>query len=188
MEIEVISEDGYGQDSYSKLFEEIMTDIGKASLMGKVRLILRPEIPLFIFSIRLRSEPSGRTIADVANIRGEDGNIHLTVTDERYAPELLSILWQRYGRDGVNQQTRFDMEVVNAVEKEISCMVVASGEKDMKEIIGALWRSMPEGIKNRHTYADGPVITVVATEEIFQPFMLEEGRKEHERMMGEHDV
>ena len=188
MDIEVISEDRQGQDSYSGLFEEIMTDIGKASLVVKARLTLKPEIPLFIFSIRLKAEPSEKTISDVANIRAENGNIYMTVTDERYAPELLSLLWKRYGRDGVNQQTRFDIEVIGTNEKDISDMVIASGEKDMKEIIGALWRTMPEGIKNRHTYTDGPVITVVATEERFQPQMLDEGLSEHNRMMGENDV
>lgn len=47
---------------------------------------------------------------------------------------------------------------------------------------------MPEGIKNRKTLMSGNVITVVATEEILLPEMVEEGRKEHIAMGGSADV
>jgi putative methanogenesis marker protein 17 len=152
--------------------------------MEKALLILKPEVPLFIISIRLRAEPTNRTVADVSNIRTEGNMIHLTVTDERYAPNILKELWKKYGKDGVDQQTRFDMEIKNASEKDVSSIVVASEEEYLKEIIGAIWISMPEGIKNRHAYIDGPVITVVATEEIFQPDMLKEGLAHHKKMTG----
>ena len=50
--------------------------------------------------------------------------------------------------------------------------------------MGAIWRTMPEGIKNRKTLIDGNVITVVATEEILLPEMIAEGRAVHESMGG----
>ena len=63
-------------------------------------------------------------------------------------------------------------------------MVVSSGEEDKREILGAIWRTMPEGIKNRKVLMDGNVITVVATEEIMRPEMLKEGLAVHESMGG----
>jgi putative methanogenesis marker protein 17 len=188
MEIEVISEDKEGKESYEKLFGEIMADIGKAFQIEKATLVLKPSVPLFIFSIKLRAEPSSKKVSDVANVRSENNDIYMTITDERFAPEILSQLWKKYGRDDVAQQTRFDIEVKNANEKDIVDIPVASGEEAMKEIIGAVWRSMPEGIKNRHTYVGGTVITVVATEETFEPFMLEEGLSCHNKMRGSKDV
>ncbi|MCL2032080.1 MAG: methanogenesis marker 17 protein [Methanomassiliicoccaceae archaeon] len=189
MDIETVAEDKFGAASYENLFREIMSDIGKAFQMEKALLVLRPEIPLFIFSIRLRTEPASRTVADVSNIRTEGGTIHITITDERYAPDILRELWARFGRDSVRQQTRFDMEVDGAPENEVGSIVVASGEEYMKEIVGSIWRSMPEGIRNRQTYIDGPVITVVATEEVFEPHMLEEGMGFHRKMTeGGKDV
>lgn len=188
MEIEIVSEDKYGGDSYQSLFGEIMSDIGKAFHMDKALLVLKPDIPLFVFSVRLRSEPTSRTIADIANIRTEGDLVHITITDEIYAPDILKELWSRYGRDSVEQQTRFDMEIKGVPEKEISDIEVTSGEEYLKEMVGAIWRSMPEGIKNRHTYITGSVITVVATEEILEPYMLEEGLKYHLQMGGKKDV
>jgi putative methanogenesis marker protein 17 len=189
MEIEVLAEDKFGGESYRVLFEEIMSDIGKAVMIERSLLVLKPEIPLFVFSVRLRAEPSNKTIADAANIRTEGGMLHLSISDERYAPDILRELWTRYGKESVNQQTRLDIEVSGAPEEDVKSIVIASEEEHLKEIVGSIWRSLPEGIKNRHTFIDGQVITVAATEEIFQPHMLKEGEEHHKRMMeGAKDV
>jgi putative methanogenesis marker protein 17 len=185
MEVEVISSDAYGDESYRNLFTEIMSDVGKVFQMEKAMLVLKPEIPLFVFSVMLRTEPASMTVADVADIRSEGDTVHLTVTDERYASEILKEMWSRYGKDAVEQQTRFDMEVRDIPEKEVGSIVVSSGEDYIREIVGAVWRSMPEGIKNRRTFIDGQVVTVVATEERFEPQMLEEGMSYHRKMIAE---
>ncbi|MBP5203195.1 MAG: methanogenesis marker 17 protein [Candidatus Methanomethylophilaceae archaeon] len=184
METVVSGDDAFGREAYAALFEEIMSDLNKAVLIDKADITLRPDVPLFIFSIALKAEPSVKTVADAANVREESGSVHLTISQERYAPAILSALWGRYGRRAVAQQTRFDLDVSGADAAEVGSMVVSSGEEDKREILGALWRSMPEGIKNRRVLMDGNVITVVATEEIMLPGMIEEGEAVHKRMGG----
>lgn len=110
--------------------------------------------------------------------------VYVTITQERYAPDVLRALWTKYGRNKVVQQTRFDIEITGAKMAELQEMVIASGEDDLREIMGAIWRSMPEGIKNRRTLIDGGVITVIATEELMQPEMMDEGRAIHVEMGG----
>lgn len=188
MEIEVIGVDAYGTEAYSKLFDEIMSDLNKAVLIDRARLTLRPESPLFIFSIALKAAPGPKTVGDVSTVRTDVGGVHVTITEERYAPDILSALFARFGRSSVEQQTRFDLIVSNADESEVSSITVSSGEEDRREIVGALWRTMPEGIKNRKTLISGNVITVVATEEVLLPEMVEEGRNEHIAMGGSADV
>ena len=184
MDIEVVAEDPYGGEAYSKLFDEIMNDLDKAVLIDRVKLLLKPEVPLFVFSVVLRAAPGSKTIVDVSTVRAEPEGIHLTITQERYAPDILAALWAKYGRNSVYQQTRFDLDVKGATEDELKQMVVSSGEEDRREIMAAIWRTMPEGIKNRRTLIDGNVITVIATEELLLPEMLEEGQKMHESMGG----
>lgn len=188
MDIEIIGGDPYGNDAYAKLFDDIMSDLNKAVLIDKVQLTLEPATPLFIFSIVLRAAPSAKTIGDVATVRTDVGGVHITITQERYAPDILRELWARYGRKAVYQQTRFDMDVQGAKEEDVSAIVVASGEDDRCEIMGAIWRTMPEGIKNRKTLISGNVITVVATEEILLPEMIEKGMQVHKAMGGSDDV
>lgn len=188
METEVIGDDRFGDEAYQRLFDEIMSDLNKAVLIDRAKLVLRPDVPLFIFSIVLKSEPSLKTIPDVCNVRAEGGNIHLTISQERYAPAVLSALWGKYGRRAVFQQTRFDLDVEGAREEDVAAMVVSSGEEAKREILGALWRAMPEGIKNRRVIMEGNVMTVVATEEIMLDDMMNEGRKIHAGMGGAADV
>lgn len=188
LDIEIVGDDPYGRDAYAKLFDEIMSDLNKAVLIDRVRLTLRPDVPLFLFTIVLKAAPGPKTVGDVSTVRTDVGGIHVTITEERYAPDILEVLFAKYGRSNVVQQTRFDLDVRNATEAEVSTLVVSSGEEDRREIMGALWRTMPEGIKNRKTMISGNVITVVATEELLAPEMIEEGRKEHVAMGGSADV
>ena len=74
--------------------------------------------------------------------------------------------------------------VTGGDEEKIKDFLVSSGEETKKEIVGALWRAMPEGIKARHNISDGNVITIVATEEIVLPEMVEEGIAIHKSLGG----
>jgi len=184
MDVQAIGDDPFGDEAYKKLFEDTMSDLNKAVLIDRAKLVLKPKVPLFIFSIVLKADPGNKTVVDVANVREEANMTYITITQERYAPDILKALWTRYGRNKVVQQTRFDIEVSSAKMSELQEMVVASGEQDLREIMGAIWRSMPEGIKNRRTLIDGSVITVVATEELMQPEMMDEGKAIHKEMGG----
>lgn len=188
MEITVQGTDPFGNEEYETLFRNIMNDMGDAMAIEKAHLVLKAEIPLFVFSVRLRSEPENRTISDVASIRAEGNGIHITITDERYAPEILDKMWMMYGRNSVDQQTRFDMSVSGAKIDEVSDVVVASGEEALREVIGSVWRSMPEGIRVRESFITGTVLTVVATEEIMLPEYRKEGVDVHVMMGGSPDV
>lgn len=186
METEIAGTETFGNDAYKTLFEAIMSDIGKAVHIEKAKLVLKPEIPFFVFSLLLKSKPESKTVSDAASIRSEAGDTYLTISDERYAPEILAQLWKVYTRERVEQQTRFDIVVQGADSDEIGNLEISSGEEAVREIIGALWRAMPEGIKARHNLSSGRVVTILATEEIIQPWMKEEAKKIHNSMEGRH--
>lgn len=188
MEIEVVGGDGFGDQAYSKLFEDIMGDLDKTTLIDRVRLVLEPATPLFVFSVVLRAEPAPKSIADTSTVREDPSGAHITITQERYAPEILKVLWAKYGRSSVIQQTRFDLDVIGAKPSDLAELIVSNGEDDRREIMAAIWRTMPEGIKNRKTLVSGGVITVIATEELLLPEMIEAGTKVHEEMGGSRDV
>ncbi len=188
MEVEVVGTDPFGDQAYVQLFSDIMNDLDKAVMIDRAKLVLDPATPLFVFSLVLKAEPAPKSIADVATVREENGNVHLTITQERYAPEILRALWARYGRKDVVQQTRFDLDVNGASESDMAGLLVSNGEDDRREIMAAIWRTMPEGIKNRKSLVSGSVITVVATEEVLLPEMISKGEEVHRSMGGAIDV
>lgn len=183
MEVEVVGTDPYGDAAYKALFEGIIGDIGKTFMIEGAKLVLKPEVPLFIFSVVLRNVPGGKTISNVASLRQEREDLHMSISEERYAPDVLAQLWKRYGRSMVEQQTRFDLIVHGGKAEEIESIPISSGEAAIKEILGAVWRALPEGIRNRETLIDDRVVTVVATEETMKPEFLEEARAMHGQMV-----
>ena len=73
---------------------------------------------------------------------------------------------------------------------EVDDIPVESSEQPIREVLGALWRVLPEGIRVRRTLEGDGVISVVATEEIMLPEYMEELRTVHETMVegGEYRV
>ena len=183
MEIEVVCDDEYGGEAYRKLFNDIIGDIGKSSMFVQAKLVLKPDVPLFIFSVILKNKPGVKIMADAATFREEGDDLHLSIFNEKYAPEILSILWKKYGRQNIEQQTRFDLVAHGCKEADIRDLVISTGEESIKEVMGAFWRSLPEGIRVRKSLVDGKVISIVATEEIMKPELLNEGIKIHSEMV-----
>ena len=179
MDVEVVGTDPYGDAAYKALFEGIIGDIGKTFMIEGAKLILKPEVPLFIFSVMLRNVPGGKTISNVASFRQEREDLHMSISEERYAPDVLAQLWRIYGRSMVEQQTRFDLIVHGGKEAEVEKIPISSGEAVIKEILGAIWRALPEGIRVRETLIDDRVVTIIATEEIMRPEFIEEGTALH---------
>ena len=188
MDITVTGTDEYGNEAYKKLFGEVMSELGKAVTLEKARIVLEPSTPLFVFSVVLRSRPESKKVADATSIRTEGKEVHITITDENYAPEILSALWKQYGRTRVEQQTRFDIKIDDGDDDLIREMVIASGEDAKQEIVGALWRTLPEGIKARHNISEGRIITIAATEEIVTDEIKERAMLIHNEVKGDLDV
>ena len=179
----VVGTDEFGNEQYRALYEEIMGDVGKLAAVEKSYLVLKPTVPLFIISLKMKARPAARTIGTVASTRTEQDTVYVSITDELYAPGILTALWNRYGRDNVQQLDRLDISVIGAESSfEVDEIVVESDEQPVQEILGALFRALPEGIRVRRTFFDGDVVTIVATEERMMPEYLEEGMKIHEEM------
>lgn len=180
--------DPSGCERYGPLYEEIMSDVGKMASVESSYLMLKPEVPLFIMSVRLRGAPTPKTIGLVASTRAEKGRVYVSINDEVYAPGILNALNNAYGRDNVTQTDRFDITVVGPeTSAEVDDLNVESQEQPVQEVVGALWRVMPEGIRNRRVIYDNDVLTVVATEEIKQTEYFVEAEAIHESMVrGEY--
>lgn len=183
---EVVGTDEFGNEQYRALYEEIMGDVGKLAAVDRSYLVLKPTVPLFIISLKMKARPAAKTLGTVASTRSEKDTVYVSITDELYAPGILTALWNRYGRDNVQQSDRLDISVVGAESSfEVDDIVVESDEQPIQEILGALFRVLPEGIRVRRTFFDGDVVTIVATEERMMPEYLEEGMKVHEDMQKE---
>ncbi|MGI6008631.1 MAG: methanogenesis marker 17 protein [Methanomethylophilus sp.] len=177
--------DEYGNSRYKSLYEEIMYDVGKLTAIDSSYLLLRPEEPLFIVSVKLRAKPSAKKIGDVAATRAERGNVYISIRDEMYAPGMLRKLWEVYGRDHVQQTDRLDITVEGPdTSDEVDAIPVESTEQPIQDILGSLARVLPEGIRNRRVLTGSNTVTIMATEEIVKPEQIQLAEKIHQAVMA----
>jgi len=54
----VTGTDEYGNERYKALYEELMYDVGKLAAVEKSYLVLKPKVPLFIISVKMKALPS----------------------------------------------------------------------------------------------------------------------------------
>lgn len=188
MNIIVEGTDPYGNEAYHELFRRILIDLGKNRVVEEVRIVQRPADPVFVYSLRLRTRPERRVLSDVATLRDEPEGARLTISDEVFAPAILSILWERYRRDRVDQLSRYEISVQGVSVEEIEDIEVSSGDKVKNEIIDAMWRTLPEGMKARYNLTEGNVLTILATEDKMTEELKEEARAMHRAMGGEVNV
>ncbi|MDI3541844.1 MAG: hypothetical protein PWQ62_758 [Candidatus Methanomethylophilaceae archaeon] len=188
MKLEVEGTEEWGTKAYEELLRRILADMGESRAVEKARIVLRPEEPLFIISIKMRTRPERVNMADIAELRQEGDRVFMRIEDERYAPSILSYLWSHYGRENVDQRTRFELTVRGATTEDLSNIEVVSGEKVRSEMIDAVWRTMPEGMRARYHISGPRTMTILATEEMLLPEMKEEAQRLHAEMEEDSDV
>lgn len=164
MIIKVEGSEKFGTDSYVELFNNILLDIGITRHVEAVTFIIRPSDPLFLVSVKTRKAAGRIRITEIAEISPGKEGTRISITDENYAPSLISLLWQIYGRERIEQLSRLEILCKGIDEKEILDIAIDRGEELRKKVLDALWRLLPEGFKIRYDLSSENVITIAATE------------------------
>jgi len=147
-----------GAKAYKEIASDILLDLNLVRTIGRLHIYIDPEFPFFLAVGRLRSLPGLVRVRDFANVLGEKGKITLDISTETYLAQLLSILWDSFGRDRVEQPDRFTIEIREDVDtKEIEDLVVYDPSEGIhKDLIYALQWIAPEGFKvRRQSMKDG---------------------------------
>ncbi|HOE53328.1 MAG TPA: methanogenesis marker 17 protein [Methanomassiliicoccales archaeon] len=173
----------YALESYQWLLERILIDMGITTMVERVRLIIRPDQTLFIISMRIKQAGSKRPVSDIADMEAQEGGTFITIKDESYAPRLLASLWRMYGRERVQQLTRLEIFVDGVPVEELSDLKLDPEEEVRSQLLDAMWRLLPEGLKVRNEYYNDNVMTIVATEHGMTVDFLAEAQKVHSSMV-----
>lgn len=185
VEFELEGTEQYALESYQWMLERILMDMGISTMVEKAKFVIRPDQTLFIISMRIKQASGKRPVHDIADMEAQEGGTFITIKDESYAPRLLSTLWKLYGRERVQQLTRLEIFVEGVPREEISDMNLDPEEEVRSQLLDAMWRLLPEGLKVRNEYYDDNVMTIVATEHGMTVDFIGEAKKVHSYMKGE---
>lgn len=182
MNIRVEGTEEFGNEVYAELFERILVDLGLTNRVEVARLVVKPEVPLFLVSIRTRRARTAVKISDISTVEQRQRDTYMMIGDESYAPALLALLWKRFGRERIEQITRLEVLVHGIKQEELEDLELDPGQELKKEVLDAVWRLLPEGFKVRHNILSESVMTVAATEHVMQPEYISLAEKVHREM------
>ncbi len=157
-----------GGDAYRQIAADILLDLDLIKVIGRLHITIEPETPFFLAVGLLRKLPGLARVQDFINVLKKEDKIILDIGDETHLAELLNILWDRFGRDNVEQPDRFTV-VIHSVDisvNEIEEMVVFDPGKGMnRDLIYALHWIAPEGFKIRKQSIKGNRFFYIASED-----------------------
>jgi putative methanogenesis marker protein 17 len=149
---EVECEDAVGADSYRKIAGDILGDLDLIKVIGRLHIYIDPKVPLFLAVGVTRKLPRRVRLRDFANVLEQEGGVVIDISDETYLSQLLNILWDRFGRDLVEQPDRWTIRIRSGEVKasEIEDLIVFDPTESLaKDLIYALQYVAPEGFKVR---------------------------------------
>jgi putative methanogenesis marker protein 17 len=179
-----LTDESFAYENFETIFRQTLQDLGISRSVEDFRIMANIGAPFFLISIRMGRPRSAVKVQDMAQLDGHTGGTALTITDESWAPALLTKLWQRYGRDRVEQLTRFEMLVRGVTVEELQTLELDPGEELKSKILDAVWRVFPEGFTVRYQLADERVMTVIGTEHDMKDAWIDIARKVHQDMGG----
>jgi putative methanogenesis marker protein 17 len=163
MEIKVEGGDAFANASYETICRDTFRDLGIRSSIDNAYLYLNPEEYVFIISITIGRVASPVRVGDVASIEKNT----IRIGDEKYAPKLLSLLWDTFGKRA-QQVSRLVIEL-DVEEKELTALkelVIYDPREDLiTRILDAIDRILPEGARVRYPIPADHAVTIIASED-----------------------
>jgi putative methanogenesis marker protein 17 len=176
-----------GGEYYRRIADVVLLDHNLIRVIRKLHIFIDPRIPLFIATGVTRKLPGIVHIRDFADVNVQEQKVTLSIGDETYLAPLLKILWERYGKELVEQPDRFTIVIRTggAELKEVEDIPVYDpSESIYKDLIYALQVIQPEGFKVRRQYYGKEKFYLVASENTL-PENIEEMVREKFALMGE---
>lgn len=180
MEVKVEGGDDFANAAYKKICMSTFRDVGVRSSLDLIYMYCNPKEHVFIVSVKIGRVSSPIKVGDITHREGEK----LRLTNETYAPKLLTLLWDKYG-ERVQQKSRLEIGI-KLEEKdidELKELVVYDPREDLiARILDGMDRIFPEGARVRSTISSTGRLTIIASENPIG----EEWRKKAEELVSAH--
>ncbi|MGB7544524.1 MAG: methanogenesis marker 17 protein [Methanothrix sp.] len=171
--IEVEGDEAFGAKKYRELIMDIMQDLGLIRSIGRLYVYIDIRKPFFSVYGLLRSGIPPLTAKDVGDVMKVQGGYQVKINDEEHMSDLLRALWERYGRERVDQPAR-DVLIIASDSSPADLMVADLEAEFMQDLTDALVRIAPEGFRNRRNEMTKDSFFFIAAEEQLTQEMVSE--------------
>jgi len=172
---------------YRRIADVVLLDHNLIRVVKKLHIFIDPGVPIFVAVGVTRKLPGVVRLRDFAEVNATGQKIIISIGDETHLAPLLQILWERYGKESVEQPDRFTI-VLSAEGQESGDIedlpVFDPTESIYKDLIYALMVIQPEGFKVRRQWYGKEKFYLVASEDTL-PENIEDLVREKFALMGE---
>lgn len=173
--IEVTGDEEYGAKKYREIIMDILQDLGLIRSIGRLYVYVDIQKPFFSVYGLLRSGIPPLTVKDVGDVMKVQGGYQIKINDEEHMADLLRVLWERYGRERVEQPAR-DIVIIASDTSPSELTVTDLEAEYLQDLADALVRVAPEGFRNRRNEMTKDSFLFIAAEESLTPEMVSEIR------------
>lgn len=155
--------DDFANRTFEKICQATFRDLGVRASLDSVYIFIDPRVHFFIISVKIGRVASPVKVGDIT-LREPD---RLKITDERYAPNLLALLWANYG-ERVKQVSRLEIGIdLDEKEREaLKDLTVYDPRDDLiARTLDGIDRILPEGARVRCSIPLPGRVTLLASED-----------------------
>ncbi len=157
-----------GGEYYRRIADVVLLDHNLIRVIHKLHIFIDPKVPIFVAVGLIKKLPGVVRLRDFADTNVQGRKVTISIGDETYLAPLLRILWEKFGKDRVEQPDRFtilmDLDPDESAGLE-DLEVLDPSLSLYKDLIYALQVIQPEGFKVRRQYYGEGRFYLVASED-----------------------
>ncbi len=181
----VESADAVGAKTTRILIQDVLADLSLNRVIGRLKVYVDPVQPVFIFVALLRLTTPAIRLKDFAKVDmgalGKD-EIKIELQREAFTIKLLSKLWEKYGKEKIEQPDKKIIIIKVDPLLELDGMKELVIEEPRQEVLDRLidaiaLRIIPEGFRVRKHVLTPSYVSFVASEDTLKPEWIQRGKE-----------
>lgn len=192
----VESPDAVGAKTTKVLIQDVLADLSLNRVIGRLKVFVDPVQPIFILTALLRLGTPAIKLKDFAKVEmgtlGKD-EVKIELQREAYTVKLLNKLWERYGKENIEQPDKKIIIVKTDPLKELEVVGELVIEEPRQEVLDRLidaiaLRIIPEGFRVRKHELSTSHIIFMASEDTLKPEWLAKAKDMMDSLRGEENA
>ena len=174
-----------GAKTTRMLIQDTIADLSLTRAIGRLKVYVDPELPLFVFVALLRLGAPSIKVKDFAKVEmGDIGKdeVKIILEQEMHIGKLQNKLWAKYGKENIEQLERKIIIVKTDPIKDLDMLREFVIEEPQQEVLDRLidaiaLRIIPEGFRVRKHELSSTHVLFVASEDTLKPEWLARGQE-----------
>ncbi len=188
--------DAVGAKATRILIQDTLADLTLNRVIVRLKVFMDPVQPVFIFVALLRLGTRAIKLKDFAKVEmgalGKD-EVKIELQKEAYTVKLLNKLWEKYGKENIEQPDKKLILVKTDPVKEVDVLSELVIEEPQQEVIdrlidGIALRIIPEGFRVRKHELSTSHVLFVASENTLKPEWIAKAKEMLESLRREENA